>query len=67
MKRVRFSRAEYAAFLAAQADRTKVEWLSVSGDLLTPDEHAELNALLSSFFHRKMPDRTGILQNKNAA
>ena len=62
VKKIRFSHAEYAAFVASQSDQAKIGWLSISGDVLTQEEHAELNAVLTTFFRRKMPDRTGILR-----
>jgi hypothetical protein len=53
MARMRFSEKEFHAFVAASSDRLKVMWLALSGDVLTPEESAELEKLLAEFFSER--------------
>ncbi len=46
---MKFSKKEFFSFVTASADKMKVSWLAISGDLLTAEESAELSALLTNF------------------
>ena len=53
VRKIRFSNREFSAFVAAQADRAKVQWLALSGDILPPTDAAELEKLLIAFFNQR--------------
>jgi len=53
VRRIRFSNQEFSAFVAAQADRAKVHWLALSGDILPSTDAAELERLLIAFFNER--------------
>jgi hypothetical protein len=62
VKRIRFSRAEFSAFIAQQTDQAAVAWLALSGETLTREDRVEVNRRLANFFEAKMPHRIGIIQ-----
>lgn len=53
VRRIRFSNQEFSAFVAGQADRARVQWLALSGDILPSTDAADLEKLLIDFFNQR--------------